>query len=365
MTVFSVRNVGVFNGETIERPTQLCFEASPGNIVSRETVALGDIDGTNCTLLPGLIDAKIDGGASSLILQQSAAYGVTTLIDSSSGTAESLAMRTTASQNVGMPSYLASGTAVGSGDSGSDMLKIFPYRAIRHISTPAEAVSFVEAHTAEPGKLDFVKVIVDIPGLDSDILSALVEATHRRGMLAVAHASQTAAYRRALDAGFDVVTPAPITGKLDEDVIRGFADRKVAVIPTLCFLRHLLRQGSIQDHNFAHALEAVKALHQAGVPICAGTSANNEEGFKVSFGEALHEELQLLTQAGLSNLEALQAATSVPSTIFKLSDRGALRLGCRADLVLVQGNPLEDLAASARIVKVWIQGIEVGSGGAG
>lgn len=365
MTVLRVQNVGVFNGESIERPSELCFEASPGKIVPAETVALGTIDGTDCTLLPGLIDAKIDGGASSWIFQQSAAFGVTTLIDSSSGTAESLAMRTTASQNVGMPSYLASGSAVGSSDSESGMLKIFPCRAIRQISTPAEAVRFVEAHATEPGKVDFVKVIVDIPGLDSDTLSVLVEATHQRGVLAVAHASQTAAYRRVLDAGFDVVSPAPITGKLDEDVIRGFADKKIAVIPTLCFLRHLLRQGRIQDHNFTHALEAVKALHQAGVPILAGTSANNEEGFKVSFGEALHEELQLLNQAGLSNLEALQAATSVPSKIFKLSDGGALQVGCRADLVLVQGNPLEDLAASARIIKVWIQGIEVASRGAG
>ncbi|KAH7137650.1 putative hydrolase [Dactylonectria macrodidyma] len=365
MTVFSVRNVGVFNGETIERPTHLCFQGSPGNILPKDTEARDDIDGTNCTLLPGFIDSKIAGGASSLILSQSAMYGVTTLIDSSSGTAESLAMRTTCSQNVGMPSYLASGSVVGSDDSGSDMLKLFPYRAIRHISTPAEAVSFVEGHSKEPGRLDFVKVIVDIPGLDDDTLSALVEATHQRGMLAVAHASQTDSYRRVLDAGFDIVTPAPINGALGEDVIRGLAARKIAVIPILVFLRHLLRQGSIQEHNFTYALEAVRALHKAGVPICAGTSANNEEGFKVSFGEGLHEELQLLAQAGFSNLEAIQAATSVPSTMFNLSDRGALQLGYRADLVLVQGNPLEDLAASARIIKVWIQGIEVGSGGNG
>ncbi|KAH7112351.1 hypothetical protein EDB81DRAFT_827656 [Dactylonectria macrodidyma] len=112
MTVYSVRNVGVFNGETIERPTQLCFQGSPGNILPKDTEARDDIDGTNCTLLPGFIDSKIDGGASLLILQQSAAFGVTTVIDSSSGTAESLAMRTTSSQNVGMPSYLATAVAL-------------------------------------------------------------------------------------------------------------------------------------------------------------------------------------------------------------------------------------------------------------
>ncbi|KAF7553978.1 hypothetical protein G7Z17_g3248 [Cylindrodendrum hubeiense] len=362
MTVFSIKNVGVFNGEAIERPTELYFQGSPGNILDNDLGTAGTIDGTNCTLIPGLIDAKIDGDASTAMLPKFATFGVTTLIDSSSGTAESSAMREASARNAAMPSYLASGSPVGSGGSDSDAFKKFPYRSIRQISTPAEAESFVATHSTGPVRSDFIKVIAEDPGLDDDTLVALVEAAHRRGMLAVAHASQTSAYRRVMEAGFDVVTPAPITGALDSDVVRGFAEKKIAVIPTLYFLRHIMRMGKIDEHNFSFAVDAVRILHQAGVPICAGTSANDEEGFTVGFGDALHEELKLLVEAGLSNKEVLQAATSVPSEVFRLHDRGTLKPGTRADLVLVEGNPLEDIAASLRIVKVWIHGVEVGNG---
>ncbi len=78
------------------------------------------------------------------------------------------------------------------------------------------------------------------------------------------------------------------------------------------------------------------------------------------FGESLHDELELLVEAGLSNIEALRAATVVPSQVFKLNDRGSLEPGeHRADLVMIEGNLSESIAAVIYIRRVWIQGIEV------
>ena len=68
---------------------------------------------------------------------------------------------------------------------------------------------------------------------------------------------------------------------------------------------------------------------------------------------SLHRELGLLVAAGLTPLQALTAATSGPADAFRLQDRGAVAPGLRADLVLVEGNPLEDIAHSLNIVAVW------------
>lgn len=63
--------------------------------------------------------------------------------------------------------------------------------------------------------------------------------------------------------------------------------------------------------------------------------------------------------AGFTPVEALAAATSVPAARFGLSDRGKVSAGRRADLVLVQGNPCVDIAATRSIISVWRAGLQV------
>ena len=70
-------------------------------------------------------------------------------------------------------------------------------------------------------------------------------------------------------------------------------------------------------------------------------------------------ELELLSKAGLSNLDVLRAATCVPASVFRLHDRGTIEAGKRADLVLVHGTPLTDLTATRRIRQAWIEGVGV------
>jgi imidazolonepropionase-like amidohydrolase len=72
----------------------------------------------------------------------------------------------------------------------------------------------------------------------------------------------------------------------------------------------------------------------------------------------MHDELQNLVAAVLSPLEALNAATVLPARYFGLADRGVVREGMLADLVLVDGDPTVDLTTSRNIVKVWARGVE-------
>jgi imidazolonepropionase-like amidohydrolase len=67
----------------------------------------------------------------------------------------------------------------------------------------------------------------------------------------------------------------------------------------------------------------------------------------------------LMVRVGLTPVQALAAATSIPAHTFRLSDRGYVRAGFRADLVLLEGDPTSDILATRRIVAVWKRGVPV------
>ncbi len=101
-------------------------------------------------------------------------------------------------------------------------------------------------------------------------------------------------------------------------------------------------------------VENVRVLHDEGAVILAGTDVGNP--FLVP-GLSLHRELERLTEAGLSSLEALQAATLLPARVFGLEDSlGTVAVGKLADLVLLEANPLEAIANTRRIRAVVTNG---------
>jgi hypothetical protein len=102
------------------------------------------------------------------------------------------------------------------------------------------------------------------------------------------------------------------------------------------------------------ASAAIAQLLAAGVPILAGTDAPNPG---TAHGATMHEELALLVAAGMSPSQALTAATAAPAAAFHLDDRGRIAIGRRADLVLVDGDPTEDIRATRAIVGVWRAGV--------
>jgi hypothetical protein len=104
---------------------------------------------------------------------------------------------------------------------------------------------------------------------------------------------------------------------------------------------------------FPKWLELVGAMHRAGVEILAGTDAENPFCYP---GFSLHDELGLLVQAGLSPMEALQSATRNPARFMgREKDLGTIEPGKLADLVLLDANPLEDIANTRKIAAV-VQG---------
>lgn len=125
---------------------------------------------------------------------------------------------------------------------------------------------------------------------------------------------------------------------------RGFAERhRPRWLPLLL--------GRYPDFN----RKVVAALHREGVPLMAGTDAMGAP--LVLPGSSLHLELEQLAESGLSRYEVLRTATAMPARFLGREEEwGTVRVGLRADLLLVTGNPLEDLTTLARPEGVMVRG---------
>ncbi|MDB4907404.1 MAG: amidohydrolase [Gemmatimonadetes bacterium] len=104
--------------------------------------------------------------------------------------------------------------------------------------------------------------------------------------------------------------------------------------------------------TFSQLLQVVGALHRDGVPIMAGTD-------QVVPGHSLHREMELYVRAGFTPMEAIQSATSVPAHVMGLdAEVGTVTVGKRADLLVVDGDPLADIANLRRVALVISGGVQ-------
>lgn len=115
-----------------------------------------------------------------------------------------------------------------------------------------------------------------------------------------------------------------------------------------------------QTPTLEAGMRGLLAAHASGTKIAAATLSGTT---LLVHGPMVHHELQLMVKAGLTPLEALRAATSDAAACLSAADRaGRIQAGGDASLVLVEGNPLEDISATERIVQVFFHGEDVNRG---
>ncbi len=203
------------------------------------------------------------------------------------------------------------------------------------------------------------------------IVEAICAEAHRLGMTVTGHVPNGMTIEQAAAAGMDHIAHLAIRGEAgSEDVQKTIAflrDHKTVMDPTQswnellghaagtpisAFQPGVLKIPAPLNRVFSNAgaagidaatartrlergLRIVKALHDAGVPIVAGT----DEGIP---GYSVHREIELYVEAGLTPMEALQAATIVPARAMKMDgELGTIERGKRADMIVLNANPLD------------------------
>ncbi len=194
----------------------------------------------------------------------------------------------------------------------------------------------------------------DAVQLTFDELSAAVEVARDAGKVVAAHVHPPRAMKEAVKAGVASVEHGSF---LDAETADLMAERQVFLVPTFSVYTFIAvggppeirerarRVGETKRKTFALALER-------GVPWGIGTDSG-----AFSPVESLVNEMVMTAELGISNTEVLRRATTVNARLAGLGDTGAIEPGKRADLILVDGNPVEDLWALNRVAVTIRDGI--------
>jgi len=384
------QHVRLFDGTQVTPDTDVLIERGLIKAVGPNlpTESAKVIDGTGKTLLPGLIDAHVHvHGADTL--EQALIFGVTTEFDMMMQPRREYELKK--EDNDRRASFLSAGSpATVPGGHGTEYGFEIPT-----ITRPQDAQSFVDARLREGS--DYIKIMYtagvsfgrrpERPTLSKATLAAVIAAAHERHRLAVVHIGSVEGARDAIEAGADGLAHIFHGPSSPRDFGQFVAAHHAFVIPTLSVKYSVCGPDSagkrlISDPNLAPYLsgenisrlketfpsaasgmisckgstQAIPQLQAAGVPIVAGTDAPNAG---TTYGASLHGELELYVEAGLTPTQALIAATSAPAAAFHVADRGRIAPGLRADLLLVNGHPDEDIKATRAIVAVYKGGSEV------
>jgi imidazolonepropionase-like amidohydrolase len=383
-----IHDVRVFDGEKVIEHRSVLIENGRISRVSGPDLKADNaeiIDGRGRTLLPGLIDAHVHvADNTDSALGQALALGVTTVLDMFTALERLKKLKQIEADD---PPDIADVRTAGVGATAPgghpSQMGGPPFPTI---TGPEQAQAFVDARIAEGS--DYIKIIYDdlswikkVPMISKETLAALVKAAHRRGKLAVVHVLTEQQAREAIEAGADGLAHMFMGQSASNDFGQLAASHHVFIIATLStlysacgmsdgaalladahlqpFIKPEWRGGltvgwPLNKSNCNGTEEGMRQLRRADVPILAGTDAPVPG---TTYGASLHGELVRLVAAGYSPAQALAAATSVPARIFHLSDRGLIRPGLRADLVLVDGDPTADILATRNIVAVFKKGI--------
>ena len=212
----------------------------------------------------------------------------------------------------------------------------------------------------EPGSEQFTE----------DELRAGVEEAHKAGKKTATHAMGTRGIQNALRAGIDSIEHGVY---LDDETVSMMMARNIPLIPTISALYNIETKG-IEAGIPAFAvektlkvkpfhLESIRMAREAGVSVAAGTDAGTPFNLH---GENLGEIKLLVDYGGFSPMGAIEAGTRIAARVLGLEkDLGTVEEGKVADLVLVEGNPLDniDVLLNQESICLVMQGGKIEKGG--
>ena len=386
---FVIRGARVFDGHKVIGQADVWVDGGKIKAVGKTLKVPSNvkaIDAAGDTLLPGLIDSHTHAWGDAL--KEAEIFGVTTELDmfTSLQFMQPTKKQQAEGKDLDQADLFSAGSlATAPGGHGTEYGIPVPT-----LTSPSEAQAWVDARIAEGS--DYIKIIVDDasaygshrPTLSIETVKALIHAAHKRGKLVVVHIARQQDARDVINAGADGLAHLFSDSAPDPDFASLAAAHHVFIVPTLTVLEGVdgvasgeslttdsrlapyLTADNIRNLKSSfpksptglsekYAEQTVAQLKAVRVPILAGTDSPNPG---TAHGASVHRELQLLVRSGLTPPEALASATSVPAAAFHLADRGVIAPGKRADLLLVKGDPTQDITATRDIVSVWKLGVE-------
>ncbi len=334
-----------------------------GDLTPRSNERRVDLDGR--TLMPGLVDAHVHFSLSA----ETTIESVVNMSDAELALAEARNARKTLEAGVtGVRAMGAAGVdlhlkrAVERGgipgprmvanDRSITITGGHGHHLGREIDGPVDARKAVREQVKRGA--DFIKFMttggVTTPGTDPDTvaltddeLDALVDETHRHGLHAATHVHGADGAKAAALAGVDTIEHGTF---LDEEAIELMVSEGVTLVPTLSAPYYIVRNIEWATPDTARKTEHIYERHvdsfaravDAGVTIAGGTDAGtpfNDHGANAS-------EVTFMIEHGLSPRAAIGAMTETAARTVGLDGCGSLDEGAHADLLVIQGDPLED-----------------------
>jgi imidazolonepropionase-like amidohydrolase len=226
------------------------------------------------------------------------------------------------------------------------------------VSGPEEARRAVREQIGHGA--DLIKVYADwlYPTLTVAEMQVIVEEAHKANRKVAAHATTTEGIRNAILAGVDSIEHGHHADRADLELMK---QKGVYLVPTLSGLdAHIARKpddfASVKAQAYLEAIrQAITIARQLGVKIADGS----DPASAARHGKNA-EELQSMIRRGLTTLEAIRAATTSAADLIGWSDDvGAVEAGKFADLIAVQGDPLQDIALLQHIPFVMKGGVVI------
>jgi hypothetical protein len=313
-------------------------------------------------------------------------YGVTTIRNPAGPTNQSIALKHNVSEgNIEGPEIFTAGRLLNGPQIAIPFVE-------KQISTEEEAREEVR-NQAEAG-VDFVKLYV---GLPPNLVKAAIDEAHSQGIRVIGHLYMTS-WTDAANLGIDALTHGvPVSpfllpsgdkreqflenggGPFDhflwldlvdlnsteiKEMIHALVENDIPVDPTLSIYEAMLKDDGYDDDDgfsnpqnqlrWAKVLQLTKMMYDNGVQILSGTDIPN---FGLIPGASLHNELELLAEAGIKPLEVIEIATNNGAKALGIDDIvGTIQAEKQADMIVLSANPVENISNTKKIEAVIVDG---------
>ncbi len=268
----------------------------------------------------------------------------------------------------------------------------------REVDTAAEVGAAIQELAQQ--KVDMVKIWVDdhwghYTKIRPEMYRAIIEDAHKQNLRVMAHLFYLEDAKQLVSAGLDGMAHSVRDREVDEELIKLLKEKNTFAVPTLTreestfiyadppsfledpfFSRWVTPEviQTLKDPAWGKKVKAdpdfskypgqlrtgqknLKKLFDAGVKIAFGTDTGPPARFQGYFE---HRELELMVQSGLTPSQTLRTATLNAAECLKIAQEyGTLEKGKRADMILLDADPLEDILNTRKISQIWIGGREV------